>query len=145
HLYCGSQSLNGEAITQAQRESYALARRLAALAAAPVRSLNLGGGFGIPYFPGEQPLDLAPIAAALTEIASAAARELPQARLHLELGRYLGGEAGIYATRIVDKKVSRGETFLITAGGMNHHLAASGNLGQVIRKNYPVAIGNRID
>jgi diaminopimelate decarboxylase len=145
HIYCGSQSLNGEAIAQTQRESYALARRLAALAPAPVRSLNLGGGFGIPYFPGEQALDLAPIADALAEIASAAARELPQARLHLELGRYLVGEAGIYATRIVDKKVSRGETFLITAGGMNHHLAASGNLGQVIRKNYPVAIGNRID
>ena len=145
HLYCGSQSLNGEAIAQAQRESYALARRLAALAPAPVLSLNLGGGFGIPYFPGEQALDLTPIAAALAEIASAAARELPQARLHLELGRYLVGEAGIYATCIVDKKVSRGETFLITAGGMNHHLAASGNLGQVIRKNYPVAIGNRID
>ncbi|HWV18090.1 MAG TPA: pyridoxal-dependent decarboxylase, exosortase A system-associated, partial [Rhodocyclaceae bacterium] len=145
HIYCGSQSLNGEAIAQTQRESYALARRLAALAPAPVLSLNLGGGFGIPYFPGEQPLDLAPIADALAEIASAAARELPQARLHLELGRYLVGEAGVYATRIVDKKVSRGETFLITAGGMNHHLAASGNLGQVIRKNYPVAIGNRID
>ncbi|MBY0341749.1 MAG: pyridoxal-dependent decarboxylase, exosortase A system-associated [Rhodocyclaceae bacterium] len=145
HIYCGSQSLNGEAVAQTQRESYALAHRLATQAPAPVRSLNLGGGFGIPYFPGEQPLDLAPIADALAEITSAAARELPQARLHLELGRYLVGEAGIYATRIVDKKVSRGQTFLITAGGMNHHLAASGNLGQVIRKNYPVAIGNRMD
>lgn len=144
HIYCGSQSLNADALAQAQRESYALVRRLAALAPSPVLSLNLGGGFGIPYFAGEQALDLAPVSAALAEIAAAAAAELPQARLHLELGRYLVGEAGVYATRIVDKKVSRSETFLITAGGMNHHLAASGNLGQVIRKNYPVAIGNRI-
>ena len=145
HIYCGSQNLNAEAIAQAQRQSYALALRLAALAPSAVLSLNLGGGFGIPYFAGDQALDLAPVAAALTDIAPAAAIKLPQARLHIELGRYLVGEAGIYATRIVDKKVSRGETFLITAGGMNHHLAASGNLGQVIRKNYPVAIGNRLN
>lgn len=144
HLFCGSQSLNGEAIAQALEQSYALAHRLAESAPAPVLSLNLGGGLGIPYFPGETALDLAPVSAALARISDAAAIELPHARLHLELGRYLVGEAGLYATRIVDKKVSRGETFLITAGGMNHHLAASGNLGQVIRKNYPVAIGNRL-
>ena len=96
-------------------------------------------------FPVIRALDLAPIAATLKRIAASAAIEMSQARLHIELGRYLVGEAGIYATQIVDKKTSRGETFLITAGGMNHHLAASGNLGQVIRKNYPVAIGNRLD
>ena len=61
----------------------------------------------------------------------------------LELGRYLVGEAGIYVTRILDRKVSRGQVFLVTDGGLNHHLSASGNFGQVIRKNYPVAIGNR--
>ncbi|MDE2598521.1 MAG: pyridoxal-dependent decarboxylase, exosortase A system-associated [Rhodocyclaceae bacterium] len=145
HLYCGSQSLNASAIAESLQQGYALALRLAAWAPAPVLSLNLGGGLGIPYFPGERPLDLAPIAAALDKIATDAAMQMPQARLHLELGRYLVGEAGIYATRIVDRKVSRGETFLITAGGMNHHLAASGNLGQVIRKNYPVVIGNRLE
>jgi diaminopimelate decarboxylase len=45
---------------------------------------------------------------------------------------------------VVDRKVSRGETFLVTDGGLHHHLAASGNFGQVIRKNYPVCIGNRV-
>jgi diaminopimelate decarboxylase len=145
HIYCGSQNLNADAIAEAQQQSYALALRLARHAPSAVLSLNLGGGFGIPYFAGEQALDLAPVASALGRIADAAASELPQARLHIELGRYLVGEAGIYATRIVDRKTSRGETFLITAGGMNHHLAASGNLGQVLRKNYPVAIGNRLD
>ena len=63
----------------------------------------------------------------------------------IELGRYLVGEAGIYVTRIVDRKVSRGQVFLVTDGGLNHHLSASGNFGQVIRKNYPVAIGTRMD
>jgi diaminopimelate decarboxylase len=109
-----------------------------------VRFLNLGGGFGIPYFPGEQHLDLAPIGANLAELAARTAAEMPAAELVIELGRYLVGEAGVYVTRVVDRKVSRGQVFLVVDGGLNHHLSASGNFGQVIRKNYPVAIGNRM-
>ena len=145
HLFAGSQNLKAEAIVEAQQKCFALALRLAEHAPAPVRTLNLGGGFGIPYFPGEQPLELAPIGAALANIVAEAAARLPDARIVLELGRYLVGEAGIYVCRITDIKVSRGHTFLVTDGGLHHHLAASGNFGQVIRKNYPVAIGNRMD
>jgi diaminopimelate decarboxylase len=54
------------------------------------------------------------------------------------------GESGVYLTRIVDRKVSHGKTFLVTDGGMHHQLAASGNFGQVIRRNYPIAIANRM-
>ncbi len=144
HIYAGSQNLRADAISAALRQSFELALQLARLAPAPVRSLNLGGGFGIPYFPGEAALDLAPIAAALADISSRAATQLPEAELMLELGRYLVGEAGIYVTRVVEKKLSRGRHYLITDGGLNHHLAASGNFGQVIRKNYPVCIGSRI-
>lgn len=145
HLFAGSQNLRAEAICEAQCLSYELAVRLAADAPAPVRHLNLGGGFGIPYFPGEQPLDLAPIGAHLAELQGRAALDLPEAHLVLELGRYLVGEAGLYVARVLDRKVSRGQVFLVTDGGLHHHLAASGNFGQVIRKNYPVAIGNRMD
>ncbi|MEF8734500.1 MAG: pyridoxal-dependent decarboxylase, exosortase A system-associated [Candidatus Accumulibacter meliphilus] len=144
HLFAGSQNLKPEAIVEAQGKSFDLALRLAAAAPSPVRFLNLGGGFGIPYFPGEQALDLAPIGAALATIVDRASRELPKAELVLELGRYLVGEAGIYVTRIVDRKISRGHCYLIADGGLHHHLSASGNFGQVIRKNYPVAIGNRM-
>lgn len=145
HLFAGSQNLKAEAIVEAQQKGFALALRLAGHAPAPVQTLNLGGGFGIPYFPGEQALDLAPIGDALAAIAAEAAHRLPAARIVLELGRYLVGEAGIYVCRITDVKVSRGHTFVVTDGGLHHHLAASGNFGQVIRKNYPVAIGNRMD
>ena len=145
HLFAGSQNLKAEAIVEAQRKSFELALRLAAHAPAPVRTLNLGGGFGIPYFPGEQALDLTPIAAGLADIVAEAAQALPEARIVLELGRYLVGEAGVYVCRITDIKVSRGHTYLVTDGGLHHHLSASGNFGQVIRKNYPVAIGNRMD
>jgi diaminopimelate decarboxylase len=144
HLFAGSQNLNAESICDAQRRSYALALRLAEHAPARPRWLNLGGGFGIPYFPGERRLDLEPIGANLAQLVERAGRELPGASLVIELGRYLVGEAGVYVARVVDRKVSRGQVFLVVDGGLNHHLAASGNFGQVVRKNYPVAIGNRI-
>ena len=143
HLFAGSQNLRPESICEAQRQSYELALRLAAFAPGPVRFLNLGGGFGIPYFPGEQPLDLASIGENLASLTERASRELPEAALVIELGRYLVGESGIYVARIIDRKVSRGQVFLVTDGGLHHHLAASGNFGQVVRKNYPVTIGNK--
>jgi diaminopimelate decarboxylase len=142
HLFAGSQNLRAESICEAQQKSFDLALRLAEHAPAPVRFLNLGGGFGIPYFPGEQRLDLAPIGENLATLQERARRDMPQASFVIELGRYLVGEAGVYVTRIVDRKVSRGQVYLITDGGLNHHLSASGNFGQVVRKNYPVTIGN---
>ncbi|KQP23635.1 diaminopimelate decarboxylase [Pseudorhodoferax sp. Leaf267] len=144
HLFAGSQNLKPDAICDAQSQSYALALRLAQRAPAPVRSLNLGGGFGIPYFPGEARLALAPIADNLALLAQRAATDLPGASLVLELGRYLVGEAGVYVCRVLDRKVSRGQVFLVADGGLHHHLAASGNFGQALRRNYPVAIGNRM-
>lgn len=145
HLFAGSQNLKSDSICEAQRKSYELAVRLSECAPSPVIFLNLGGGFGIPYFPGEQRLDLAPIGANLTALVERSRSELPQAHLVIELGRYFVGEAGVYVTRVVDRKVSRGQVFLVCDGGLNHHLSVSGNFGQVVRKNYPVVIGNRMD
>ncbi len=144
HVYPGSQNLKGELIAQALGQCHELVVRLAADAPCAVRHVNLGGGWGIPYFPGEQALDLAPVSEALATVRARMASELPDASLGLELGRYLVGEAGIYVARILDRKLSRGQVFLVTDGGLHHHLAASGNFGQVIRRNYPVAIGNRM-
>jgi len=144
HIFSGSQSLKADAIVEAQAQTVELALRLADTASSPIRMLNIGGGFGIPYFPGEAPLDLAPIGAGLHALLPRVQAALPQAQVSIELGRYLVGEAGVYVARVVDRKVSRGQVFLVTDGGLHHHLAASGNFGQVIRKNYPVAIGNRM-
>jgi diaminopimelate decarboxylase len=145
HLFAGSQNLKPESIVEAQQKSFALACRLAEHAPSPVKFLNLGGGFGIPYFPGEQPLDLGPIGANLADIVQQAKTALPQAEIVIELGRYFVGEAGLYVAKVLDKKVSRGLTYLVTDGGLHHHLSASGNFGQVIRKNYPAAIANRMN
>ena len=143
-IFSGSQNLRAEAICEAQTKAFALAVKLAEAAPVPVRSVNLGGGFGIPYFPGDRPLDLAPIGAHLADLVEQAKSVMPGVKLIIELGRFLVGEAGLYVCRILDRKVSRGQVFLVTDGGLHQHLAASGNFGQVLRKNFPVAIGNRM-
>jgi len=144
HIYSGSQNLRADILIEAQQKSAALAFDLAAHAPGPVRMLNLGGGFGIPYFPGETPLNLAPIGQSLHRLVPEIRRRLPQAHIVLELGRFLVGESGVYLCSIRDRKISRGHVFLVTDGGLHHHLAASGNFGQVLRKNYPVLIADRL-
>jgi diaminopimelate decarboxylase len=144
HIYSGSQNLKAASIQEAHEKTFALAIRLAADAPRPLRTLNIGGGFGIPYFPGEVRLDLEAVGANLKRLLPDVQRDLPGAQIVIELGRYLVAEAGIYVSRVIERKVSRGQVYLVTDGGLHHHLAASGNFGQVIRKNYPVVIGNRV-
>lgn len=144
HIFCGSQNLRHEAIIEAHDNTFELALRLAESAPGPVELLNIGGGLGIPYFPGETRINLAPIADNLAARLPAVSKTLPEAEIVMELGRFLVGEAGLYVCRVIDKKVSRGHTYLICDGGLHHHLAASGNFGQVVRKNYPLAIANRM-
>jgi diaminopimelate decarboxylase len=144
HIFSGSQNLRAQAIIEAQTRTFELAFRLSQSAPAPVRWLNIGGGLGVPYFPGEAHLELTPIADNLAALVAAANARLPGVEIVLELGRYLVAEAGVYVCEIVDRKVSRGEAFLVTNGGLHHHLAASGNFGQVVRKNYPLCLGNRV-
>jgi diaminopimelate decarboxylase len=144
HIFAGSQNLDAEILCEAQRRTVELALRLADEADAQLAYLNLGGGFGIPYFERDRPLDLATVGDNLATLVAEEIRpRLPDVRLVVELGRYVVGECGVYVTRVVDRKVSRGRTFLVVDGGLHHQLAASGNFGQVIRRNYPVAVGSR--
>jgi len=144
HIYSGSQNLCATALAEVQGQSVELALRLADAAPGPMRVLNIGGGFGVPYFPGDQALDLAPLADGLQRQLDRLQTVSPDTRLNIELGRYLVAEAGIYVCKVIERKLSHGQVFLVTDGGLHHHLAASGNFGQLIRKNYPVAIGNRL-
>jgi diaminopimelate decarboxylase len=143
HIFAGSQVLAAEALIEAQRATVALAGEVANAAGAEPPEVNLGGGFGIPYFPGEQPLDIVAVGAELAETLSNTPDSLANTRFAIELGRWLVGEAGVYLTRIIDRNQSGGQTFLVTDGGLHHMLAASGNFGQVLRRNYPVAIAGR--
>lgn len=144
HIFSGSQNLREDSILETQEKTINLALELTAHAPSRPKLVNIGGGLGIPYFPGEQRLDLKALGDGLEKLMPRLRQELPGAETVIELGRFLVGEAGVYVARIVDRKESRGQVFLITDGGLHHQLAASGNFGQVIRKNYPVAIANRM-
>jgi diaminopimelate decarboxylase len=144
HVFAGSQNLSADLICLAQRRTVDLILGLARKSP-PIRYVNLGGGFGIPYFDKDQPLELSTIAANLAELIETVIEpNLPEARVAIELGRYIVGECGVYITRVVDRKESRGRQYLVVDGGLHHQLAASGNFGQVIRRNYPIAVGNRL-
>lgn len=146
HIFAGSQNLRAEIIAEAQRKTVDLVLELAEHLPAPCRYVNLGGGFGIPYFDRDTPLNLGVVADNLAELVDGVlADRLPEAKPAIELGRYIVGECGVYVAEVVDRKVSRGQTYLVVDGGMHHQLAASGNFGQVIRRNYPVAVGTRVD
>lgn len=142
HIFTGSQTLRADAIIEAQGNVLNLALSLADQIGHGLPKLNMGGGFGIPYFPGDTPLDLGAVGEALHSLLDGHTNALKNTELCVELGRYLVGEAGVYLCRVVDKKVSHGQTYLVTDGGLHHQLAASGNFGTVVRRNYPVAIAN---
>ncbi len=145
HVFAGSQNLNAEIIAEAQSRTVDLVTQLSGFLPRPLRYLNLGGGFGIPYTERDTRLDLGAVAENLARLVDGPiAERFGEASPVIELGRFLVGECGVYVTRVVDRKVSRGRTFLVVDGGMHHQLAASGNFGQAIRRNYPVALGSRI-
>ncbi|AKM09921.1 pyridoxal-dependent decarboxylase, exosortase A system-associated [Croceicoccus naphthovorans] len=145
HIFAGSQALSADSVIETQRETVALAVRLAEAADAPLPHCNIGGGFGIPYFPGDAPLDVDAVGAALGETLAGLSDVYADTQFAIELGRWLVGEAGVYLTRVLDVKQSHGETFVVVDGGLHHQLAASGNFGTVVRRNYPVAVANRMD
>jgi len=143
HVFAGSQALDAESVIEAQGKTLDLAARLSAEIGEALPHLNMGGGFGIPYFHGDSPLDVQAVGNALSERFAALPPGLESTEFAVELGRYLVGEAGVYLTRVVDRKESHGHIFLVTDGGLHHQLAASGNFGTVVRRNYPLAIANR--
>lgn len=143
HIFAGSQALDPQAIIEAQAATVALAAELAEAAGMSPPLVNLGGGFGVPYFAGDEALDVETIGSALAETLDARRTILADSRFAIELGRWLVAESGIYVTRVVDRKLSHGEVFLVVDGGLHHQLAASGNFGTVVRRNYPAAIATR--
>jgi diaminopimelate decarboxylase len=144
HIFTGSQNLNSGSIIQTHKSIFELASQLQRSSTDKILNLNIGGGLGIPYFPGEKSLSIEPIGQSLEPLMNEFIDEFGATEVSMELGRYLTGECGVYVAEIIDIKISRGKTFVIIDGGMNHHLSASGNFGQVIRKNYPVALGNKM-
>ena len=145
HIYAGSQCLQVDALLAQYRQSLACFQRVQQTFSLAIQRFNLGGGLGVPYFPNNQPLNLAALGKGITALLEEYKDAIQGAELILELGRYVMAPAGYYVCQINDLKISRGETFAMLNGGLHHHLANSGNLGQLLRKNYPVVIGNKLN
>jgi diaminopimelate decarboxylase len=143
-IFSGSQNLRPDRLIEAQNATFDLAYRLAENAPSSIEMLNIGGGFGIPYFPGDRHLELGAVGENLALRMEECRQRLGETDVVVELGRYLVGEAGVYICEVIDKKISRGVTYLVTNGGLHHHLAASGNFGQIVRKNFPVFAAHRV-
>jgi diaminopimelate decarboxylase len=146
-LFAGTQILDVNVLADQYQKGLSIARQAATRMRRPLRRLDFGGGLGVPYFAYEHALDTLKLKPILEKMFSEV-RDDPTfagTQFVVEPGRYLVAEAGIYVARITDIKVSRGKKFLITDGGMHHHLAASGNLGQTIKRNYPVALLGKLD
>ncbi|MFD2165559.1 pyridoxal-dependent decarboxylase, exosortase A system-associated [Thalassotalea euphylliae] len=144
HIFAGSQNLNIDAIIEMHQKTFALAEELVAMTPVNIDYVNIGGGLGIPYFPGEKRIQLEEISDNLAQLI-ARHKGLAGIELIMELGRYFVGEAGVYICEVVDIKESRGTQYAVCDGGLHHHLSNSGNFGQVIRKNYPVAVANKLE
>jgi diaminopimelate decarboxylase len=147
HIFTGTQILDAEILLTQYAKGIDIARRVAAKIGRPLRRLDFGGGLGVPYFSHEQPLDMSKVKDGLARLMHQV-RDDPAfagTQFLVEPGRYLVAESGIYLARINDIKVSRGKKFLIADGGMHHHLSASGNLGQTIKRNYPVALLGKLN
>lgn len=107
----------------------------------PADPIDLGAPLGVPREPAELAEELADELAELTE--DQLRRRQPGARIVLGLGHVLVGEAGVYLTRVVDRRESRGTTFLVVDGALHHPASAVGAVGQVIRRAHPVAVAER--
>jgi diaminopimelate decarboxylase len=145
HVYAGTQNLHAASFEGLYTHILGLAERIRAIAGEPLHTIDFGGGFGVPYFPGESALDLAALRGVMARVLERvrAHPHLARTRLVVEPGRFLVAEAGIYVARVTDLKVSRGTTFAILDGGMSHHLPASGQFGQVVKRNFPIAVANK--
>jgi len=147
HLFAGTQILDASILLGQFRHAIEIARSLSKRLGRPLNTLDFGGGLGIPYFMHEKELDLEQLHTGLATffLEIEADPAFAGTQFVVEPGRFLVGEAGIYLARVIDIKFSRGKKFLVLDGGMNHHLAASGNLGQTIKRNYPVALVSKLD
>ena len=140
HVYTATQVFEVDPLLEHCRNIFEIALQAADLSGRPLEMIDFGGGFGVPYFEKTSEFELDRFGEGLREILSSYRSDprLEGCRFLFELGRYLVADAGLYVTRVVDVKDMRGKTFAVTDGGMNHHLTATGNMGQVFRKAYPL-------
>jgi diaminopimelate decarboxylase len=82
--------------------------------------IDMGGGFGIPYYETESTLDLPALRTALLDLIDQYCRKYPAtSMIAVESGRFLVGSAGVFVARVIDVKTCRGQCFVVLDGGIN--------------------------
>lgn len=146
HIFTGSQNLQSDKIIHNFGNILQFSDHLSSSMGIALKSINMGGGFGIPYFAKDEELDINQIGIDLKRLLDTFWNSHPETSIKIESGRFLVGECGIYLSRVLYRKVSHDTTFIIIDGGMHHHLAASGNLGQSLaRRPMPLTTANKLD
>lgn len=142
HIYTGTQALNANSIVQSMEQIIKLSLELSERCEMELKFLNLGGGFGIPYFKDDTPLDLETFRNEFSLMWHGYKDRLSGTKVFVESGRFLLAEAGTYLTKILYKKECKGRKYLVCDGGSNQH-ASSAFLGRYIRNNFPMHILNK--
>lgn len=137
HAYMGTRILDAADIAHNTRSVLTAAADLATALDLRLDVVDVGGGFGVPYFDNESPLDIEAVADGVNSAVARFHDEHPRSRIITELGRYLVGGAGTYVIRARYVKASRGEWFVVADGGTNHHMAAVG-IGSFVKRNFPI-------
>lgn len=135
-IYVGTQILNALEICNNTKSIIEIAIKLSRKFKIKLDYLNMGGGFGVPYFPNEKELNLVTLKEEMQKIYSFYLEDIKHTELIFESGRYLTAEAGVYVTKVLYKKCSKGTQYIICDGGSNFH-AGSAFLGRFVRNNFP--------
>jgi len=137
HIYAGSQCFEPAGIVAGVQNCFSIACQVEARMGLVCQVINLGGGFGASHTEEDRELDMKALAEELTPILRQFHDASPVKRkVVFELGRFLTADAGIYVSRVISSKESRGKTFFMVDGGLHHHLAAAGSFGAAFRANF---------
>ncbi|MFF4249657.1 type III PLP-dependent enzyme [Streptomyces sp. NPDC001663] len=143
-VYMGTRILSENVVIENTTRILDLAERLSAALNLDLRMVDVGGGLGVAYFDGERDLDAKVLTDGLNPVIEDFTARHPGTRLIMELGRYLTAEAGTYVMGVRYTKTSMGERFAVADGGTHHHMAAVG-IGSFVKRNFPMAVLNRLD
>ena len=145
HMHACSQVLSEETVASNIKYLLEYGKKIQRQVGISIQRINFGGGLGIPYYKGQEKLNIKRLGKLINKIFDeiGVRKHFRNTRFFIEPGRFLVGEAGIYVTKVLYKKRSRGKTFLIVDGGMHQNLAAAGLLGESIRRNRLIEVATK--
>jgi diaminopimelate decarboxylase len=119
HVHAKSQELSVAVLARYYENMFRLVDRVQKRLNVRLRFANFGSGLGIPFAPGETDLDVETLGRQFQLMAATCRTAWPDLQILLESGRYVSGPSGTYVTRVLDKKVSHGKTFLLVHDTLN--------------------------